>query len=179
MAEGDVGGGASIFWAISSDGINWTPYNTSNVFETNSVCSSGCSNNNPGLAGMPDGSFAGMSFVTYGSSYTSGWGDWHLYRSDFIINPQNNDCSQCATTSCDYACSETLGTNTYGYCAYPGSTDQALCCTCESIPPVPDCSACVSAGISGCVEACAGAGYSIGICGAPGSTDPSECCSCF
>jgi len=174
MVQGDVGD-FHISWSTSPDGINWLPYNLSRTIVTNPQLPSGGSNNNAGIAGTADGSFSGMTFVSYGSSYQVGWGDWHLYRTDIIINPVENNCSDCVQTSCDLACSQTLKVNAEGFCAVPGSTDGGDCCSCSVPFPAQDCSACAD----GCVAACVGAGHNTGICGIPGSVNPSLCCACF
>jgi len=174
LVQGDVGD-THITWSVSPNGINWMPYNLSHTLATNPQLPSGGSNNNPGLAGLPDGSFSGMTFASFGSSYQVGWGDWHLYRTNIIVNPVQNNCSACVATSCDLGCSGALKVTAEGYCAMPGSTNGGDCCSCSVPIPVPDCSGCAS----GCVAACMGAGFNTGICGAPGSVDPAACCSCF
>ncbi|KAH3763501.1 hypothetical protein Pelo_4641 [Pelomyxa schiedti] len=177
MIQGDVGS-TLITWATSSDGISFTPYNESHSIVTNPSLPSGGDNNNPGLAGLPDGTLgSGYTWGAYGSSYEPiTWGNWHLYRSNIVLQPGLSDCSQCAENSCDWACTKTLGKLSYGTCAYPGSTDQTKCCSCSTIPTESNCDACAP---TGCVSACRGSGYTMGICGRPGSTDPSNCCTCY
>eukprot|EP01121_Diplochlamys_sp_Union-15-3_P008263 TRINITY_DN2182_c0_g1_i1.p1 TRINITY_DN2182_c0_g1~~TRINITY_DN2182_c0_g1_i1.p1 ORF type:complete len:415 (-),score=68.69 TRINITY_DN2182_c0_g1_i1:93-1337(-) len=177
MFQGDVGS-KNITWSVSPNGISFLPYDGSRNVQTNPNLPSGGTNNNPGIAGLPDGTVgAASSWVAYGSSYQAGWGDWHLYRTDFVLDPDQNDCHRCAYGGhCDFACTATLGSTTMGYCAYPGSTDQAKCCSCEPFPPQADCHLCEPVG---CVAGCLGAGYEIGVCGSPGGTNPNNCCSCF
>lgn len=174
LAQGDVGSDA-ITWSTSADGITWAPYNGSALLRTNPALPKGGTNNNPGLAGLPDGSFSGQTFAMYGSSYKVGWGDWHLYRTDVVVDPAQADCSSCAGThsDCDRACAQVTGKASYGTCAVPGSTDPSNCCSCAPYPAVPDCSACAP---SGCSAAC---GAKAGVCAAPGSTDPTRCCRCM
>jgi len=176
MMQGDVGG-PNITWATSTDGLIFTPYSGSRNVLTNPSLPHDGTNNNPGVAGLPDGSMGyGSSFVAYGSSYQAGWGYWHLYRTDFALDPQSNDCHGCAQPNCDFACSVTLGKTATGICKFPGSKDGGHCCECTPFQNEPDCSACEPVG---CVAGCRGAGYDVGICGIPGSTNPNLCCSCL
>jgi hypothetical protein len=166
-----------IFWATSPDGVNFTPYDASRVLVTNPTLPSPAGrNHNPGIASDVEGSFDGMSFVMYGSSYDSVRTiDWDLYRSNFIINPAQNDCSGCVADSCDRGCSVTFNTPQQGHCVAPGSHNPGSCCSCTPAPTPKDCSGCTA----GCVSACIGAGFSVGICSAPGSQNPSACCGCY
>jgi hypothetical protein len=174
MVQGEVDT-QTIVWTASWDGITWLPYDPARAISSNTDMPIDGQNHNPGLAGDPLGAFDGMTFVIYGSSYESGWGLWHLYRSDLVVDPDQNDCSQCVSGSCDLGCSTALGGSATGYCGVPGSTDPGACCSCTAVAPEPDCSVCAP---GGCVAACRAAGFSIGMCGAPGSTDPAVCCSC-
>jgi hypothetical protein len=178
MVQGDVGS-TVMTWSVSVDGTQWLPYNTSSGRDlaTNpSAASLGGSNNNPGLAGLPDGSIGGDSWVLYGSSYAAGWAHWSLYRSNLTVNPAANDCSGCARNSCDEACARVLGAAAWGQCAHPGSRDPAACCECTAAPVPADCHQCAP---GGCVAACRAAGAHVGICARPGSADPAYCCACL
>lgn len=174
MVQGEVDT-KTIVWTASFDGISWLPYDASRSVASNTDMPGDGQNHNPGLAGDGLGSFDGMTYVVYGSSYKSGWGAWHLYRSDILVGSPQNDCTGCVENSCDWGCSAGLGTEATGHCAVPGSQSQANCCSCEAVPAASDCSACAP---QGCVAACRAAGHSIGFCGNPGSTDPAACCSC-
>eukprot|EP01113_Clastostelium_recurvatum_P005049 TRINITY_DN12246_c0_g1_i1.p1 TRINITY_DN12246_c0_g1~~TRINITY_DN12246_c0_g1_i1.p1 ORF type:complete len:411 (-),score=56.46 TRINITY_DN12246_c0_g1_i1:31-1131(-) len=175
MVQGDVGD-KHISYAMSKDGVHFTPYNLNNTIATNPNLPSGGTNNNPGLASESDGTFSGMTITAYGSSYTAGWGDWHLYASYILVDPNANDCTACAYMSCDFQCEKVLGSPQWGFCAHPHSKNGQACCDCTAIPAVPDCHVCAP---EGCVAGCVGAGYQMGICGSPGSSNPSACCSCF
>ena len=72
MIQGDVGSPV-LTYSTSADGVTWQSYNPSqHSIDTNPSLPSGGSNNNPGLASMPDGSIDGMSFAGYGSSVSPG-----------------------------------------------------------------------------------------------------------
>ena len=205
LVQGDVGS-SELTWSTSDDGgVTWQPcvaggsvalltgdelftscaplacapgrYNAAHSIATNPALPPGGTNNNAGIAGAPDGSFAGDTFIEYGSSYTAGWGDWHLYRSDIVMDAAANNCTHCAPNSCDWACSQASPSTpvVYGRCAVPGSTDPARCCECSTPPTPPSCAACAP---TGCVAACSAAGHATGWCANPGSTDPSVCCAC-
>jgi hypothetical protein len=80
-------GATTLTWSSSPDGLTWQPYDpTDRSIATNPTLVSGGSNNNPGFASLPDGSFDGATFAGYGSSYQPGWGVWHLYRTNFIVD---------------------------------------------------------------------------------------------
>jgi len=178
MAQGDVGD-KIISWSASSNGVDFLPYDVTRNIATNPSLPPKGTNNNPGFATLPDGTIgSGTSFVVYGSSYGSGgWGMWHLYRSDVLVEPKMNNCTACVPNSCDYGCS-IINKGTYtGLCAYPGSTDRKQCCSCQAWDEGPTCTACTPG--SKCVAACRGAKFSVGICGRPGSTDPRNCCTCY
>lgn len=179
MVQGDVGS-TRLSYSLSQDGQNWLPFdNSSRTVQTNpslpSPCQPPCSNNNPGLASFPDGSFHGATFTQYGSSYPAPdpWGAWHLYRSELTLSPALNDCSGCAALGCDMACSQVKGTTSIGVCEFPGSKDPGKCCRCDPYDDPKPCSSCAPAG---CVNACVGAGHTAGICGP--AKDPSDCCIC-
>jgi len=176
MFQGDVGS-AYITWSNSTDGIYFEAYDVTRRIVTNPSLPTGGTNNNVGIAGLPDGTIAGASFVSYGSSYRVGWGDWHLYRTDYMYDPQKNNCSACAGgNGCDYACQKTLNDKTArGICVFPNSTNQGKCCEC-ALWQEPDCWACAP---TGCTVACRGAGHATGACGWPGSRNPSQCCVCY
>eukprot|EP00040_Diaphanoeca_grandis_P041262 m.262693 g.262693 ORF g.262693 m.262693 type:complete len:1058 (-) comp46733_c0_seq1:105-3278(-) len=184
MVQGDVGS-SEISWSISEDGFSWLPYNNgSRAIVTNSdlpkPCTPPCSNNNPGLAALPDGSFSGSTFVLYGSSYTptgggSSWGSWHLYRSNIDVDATNGGgCRLCAPNGCDLACSANANATVEGTCAFPGSTDPGSCCSCGPVVNRNPCSECAP---TGCLDACRSAGHVAGACGA--GKDPQDCCVCF
>jgi hypothetical protein len=173
LVQGDVGD-TVITYSYSKDGVHFEPYNRAHAVATNPNLPSGGSNNNPGMASDPDGTFSGMTWVAYGSSYTVGWGDWHLYASGFVVNPTQNDCSTCAAYSCDFQCSRNNGQTAYGYCVAPGST-KGVCCICDAYPMYPNCAKCQPDPV-GCVASCRAAKYNTGTC-AIGLT-PSACCSC-
>jgi hypothetical protein len=175
MVQGEVDT-KTIVWTSSWDGVSWLPYDASRNVAYNTNIPADGQNHNPGLAGDASGTFDGMTFVMYGSSYQSGWGAWRLYRSDIVVDPQENDCSGCVENSCDWGCSGALGVEATGHCSVPGSQSQGNCCSCEDVPGVADCSACAP---QGCVAACKSAGHSIGFCANPGSTDPGACCRCY
>jgi len=162
-------------WTASWDGLSWLPYDPGRGIASNTSIPADGQNHNPGLAGDSLGGFDGMTFVMYGSSYESGWGTWHLYRSDIVVEATENDCSKCVQNSCDWGCSGALGVEAVGHCEVPGSQSQASCCSCTEVIPEPDCGACAA---GGCVAACRAAGHSVGSCGVPGSVDPTACCSC-
>jgi hypothetical protein len=177
MVQGDVGS-TVISYATSRDGINFTAYDPSaRTIATNSqLPTNSPSNNNPGLVGMPDGSFGGMTQVIYGSSIASGgWAQWQLFRSDAVLDPSASDCSSCVENSCDFGCRQANGT-TAGQCAVPGSTNAADCCDCVPYSLQVGCGACAP---GGCVAACRAASYQAGICAVPGSTNSSDCCACL
>lgn len=173
MIQGDVGD-SHIAWSVSKDGVNWLPYDLNRTLNTNPDIIPGGSNNNPGIAGEPSGSFSGQTWVAYGSSYRSG-AAWHLYRTDIVVNPDQNNCI-CDDGSCDLNCSQLKGVTMWGTCKYPNQSNPIACCECDIPPQDPDCSACAP---EGCGAACVGAGYQTGTCGTPGSSNPSDCCSCF
>ncbi|MEB2313958.1 MAG: hypothetical protein OZ921_07705 [Sorangiineae bacterium] len=175
MVQGEVDT-KQIVWTASSDGVHWLPYDPSRSIAFNTSMPADGRNHNPGLAGDALGHFDGMTFVMYGSSYESGWGKWHLYRSDIVVEPAENDCSQCAEDSCDWACSKTLASEQVGHCAHPGSAEVGKCCACAAAPAESDCAACAP---GGCVVACRAGGHSIGACSVPGSKDPAACCACY
>lgn len=170
-----------ITWAVSADGLWFTPYDAGRTLASNPDLPTGggpVSNHNPGLAGDELGQFNGMTFVVYGSSYPvtgDTWGHWHLYRSDVVVDPAQTDCSGCVANSCDDGCQKVLGTPATGTCAAPGAPAGAtLCCACTATPPPADCRACAA----GCVTACRAGGAETGTCAIPGSTDPTACCAC-
>ena len=179
MVQGDVGD-TRISWAFSSDGKSFSPYSAQRVIETNpklpSPCVAPCSNNNPGFASLPDGSFTEALFVQYGSSYPADnpWGAWHLFRSDVSVLPFNQSCVGCAPAGCDHACSRQLGVTSTGTCQHPGSVDPGLCCTCAPYSDPQPCSVCAP---NGCNAACHSAGHKVGVCG--DGRNPSDCCTCF
>lgn len=176
MVQGDVGS-TVISYATSPDGINWTTYDPSvRNITTNPSLPSGGSNNNPGLVGQPDGSFAGMTSVVYGSSPVPGWGKWLLYNTEawFV----NASCEHCAENSCDFACRNADGTQR-GQCAVAGSSNPGACCECYPYAIPAGCGSCVGTGMSGCVEACRQAGHTTGFCVVPGSTSATDCCTCM
>lgn len=176
MVQGDVGS-TVLSYATSHDGVNWTSYNPAiRNISTNPDLPSGGSNNNPGLVGQPDGSFAGMTSVVYGSSPVPGWGKWLLYNSQAFFT--NASCENCCQNSCDFACRNSEGTQR-GQCSVSGSTNPAGCCECYSYAIPAGCGACVGAGVTGCVAACRAAGKTTGYCAKPGSTNPTDCCTCM
>jgi len=173
QAEVDV---QKVSWAVSNDGVHFSPYDATRYLEGNPALPAGGTNHNPGIASDAEGYFTGTSFVVYGSNYLTGVGiDWHMYRSNFTLNPKENDCTACAPNSCDWLCSTTVKTNQVGTCVVPGSSDSGKCCACAPAVEKPDCKGCSAA----CGTACVGAGYSVGVCAAPGSTNPSSCCGCY
>jgi hypothetical protein len=178
LVQGEVGS-ASLQYALSKDGIHWLPL--SSQLAVNPV-SAGGANHNPGLVADARGTFDGMTSVLYGSSYPpAGWGQWHLARTEVVLNPGQNDCSHCADVSCDQACSALFSSNRAGSCAVPGSVDPGRCCACAAVAPDPsdtDCHACAP---QGCVTACraASSANQTGYCAAPGSQDPGACCVCL
>ena len=111
-----------ITWAVSWDGLTFTPYDPARTIASNPDLPSGggaVSNHNPGLAADTSGQMDGMTFVVYGSSYpTSGdpWGHWHLYRSDLVVDPGANDCQPCVANSCDDGCQKVLRQPATGTC---------------------------------------------------------------
>ncbi len=176
LVQGEVDT-VEIPWATSADGVHFTPFDPSRVLTTNHTFPDESGrNHNPGIASDAEGAFGGMSFVVYGSTYgVAHTFDWHLYRSNFIINPAESDCSGCVADSCDRGCSVTAGAARIGHCAAPGSLDPGQCCACELPPQRADCSACTE----GCVAACEGASFDVGVCANPGSSDPDTCCGCY
>lgn len=166
-----------IFWAVSSDGVHFTPWDSSRILATNPALPEPAGrNHNPGIASLSDGSFSGMSFVVYASTFQPDNPLWsHLYRSDIIIDPDSTDCSGCVADSCDRGCTVTAGAPRVGECVNPGSTSPGQCCACAPEPAIADCSECAD----GCVAACVGATFSVGVCAAPGSQNPSSCCGCY
>ncbi len=176
MVQGDVGSSV-LTYSTSADGKSWSPYNPSvRMVATNPNLPAGGTNNNPGLVGLPDGSFDGMTTVVYGSSVTAGWGDWKLYSSSAVLNVSSAQCLQCVKNSCDYGCRDSSGTQ-MGKCAVPFSTNAQDCCDCIPYVLPQTCSGCVAAGA--CVAACRDAGYATGVCASPGGRNSSDCCSCI
>jgi len=175
MIQSDVGS-TVVTWSTSSDGINFLPYDINRNIITNPNLPNGGSNNNPGIAGLPDGTIgSGATFSAYGSSLSANWGDWLLYRTNIVLNPGSEDCSTCVgSNGCDYGCSMNTGHTQIGTCVYPGAPP-GPCCSCTSWSPGLTCGQCAP---SGCVAACRGAGYVGGICEIPGSTNSSACCAC-
>lgn len=179
--QGDVGA-SQLTWTTSPDGVSWLPYvQGQRTLPTNPAlppsCASPCSNNNPGLAGLADGSFTDNTYFLYGSSYgADAWGDWHLFRNDLVVTNNTSaggDCRACAPNGCDFLCS-TGGQTMLGHCAVPGSTDPGHCCECQPfVQPTP----CASCAPNGCVQACVGAGHAAGVCGS--AAGPGDCCVCF
>eukprot|EP01090_Pellita_catalonica_P007465 TRINITY_DN18050_c0_g1_i1.p1 TRINITY_DN18050_c0_g1~~TRINITY_DN18050_c0_g1_i1.p1 ORF type:complete len:348 (-),score=24.46 TRINITY_DN18050_c0_g1_i1:309-1352(-) len=176
MFQGDVGSNAIYWSAGSGDGKHFLPFTESRKINTNPNLPQHGTDNNPGVAGLPDGTLgSGSGFVAYGSNYVVGWGKWHLYRTSFINEPAVNNCSFCAgPNGCDFACQGALRTTAVGKCAFPFSIDPAKCCSCTIIP-TNDCSACAE---GGCAATCAKIGHHTGYCDHPGSRDPSRCCAC-
>ena len=176
MVQGDVGS-AVLTYSTSPDGKNWSTYSpTTRSVDTNPSLPSGGTNNNPGLVGLPDGSFDGMTNVVYGSSVTAGWGDWKLYASSAVLNATSSSCLGCVENSCDFGCRNSNGSE-LGMCAVPFSKNSADCCTCVPRSFPATCGACVAGG--GCVAACRAAGYATGICSVPGSKNSADCCACI
>ncbi|CUI15373.1 Hypothetical protein, putative [Bodo saltans] len=175
MVQGDVGS-STLTYSTSPDGIHWSAYaEPQRIISTNPNLPSGGTNNNPGLVGLPDGSFDGMTTVIYGSSVTVGWGDWKLYASSGVLNTTTSDCLTCAENSCDFACRDASGTKE-GKCAAPMSRNGLDCCDCVPRVFPAACENCVAGG--DCVAGCRLLGYATGVCASPGGTNPLACCSC-
>eukprot|EP01119_Soliformovum_irregulare_P013733 TRINITY_DN3686_c0_g1_i1.p1 TRINITY_DN3686_c0_g1~~TRINITY_DN3686_c0_g1_i1.p1 ORF type:complete len:387 (-),score=86.86 TRINITY_DN3686_c0_g1_i1:163-1323(-) len=129
MVQGDVGG-PNITWSVSEDGLHFAKYDTDFRINTNPNLPSGGTNNNPGIAGLPDGTMGdGMTWIGYGSSYTTGWGDWHMFRSQMISHVEDSACNECTQNTCDWACQQG-SRSMMGYCGYPYSHDGERCCVC-------------------------------------------------
>lgn len=176
LIQGDVGDKV-LSWSVSTNGVDFIPYNRSRNIVTNPELIPQGSNNNPGFATLPDGTIgSGTTSVMYGSSYKSEWGYWHLYRSDVVLEPRISNCTACVLNSCDFGCSNIKQTTSVGTCAYPGSSDPAKCCSCQVWNEGSTCAACAP---NGCVSSCRMAQFFTGVCGVPGSTDPKYCCTCY
>jgi hypothetical protein len=180
LLQGDVGS-PEITWSLSGDGgLTWLPWSANRTIEVHNASCKGCANHNPGLAGLPDGSFGGRTFSLYGSSFEDPgqWGRWHLFRSDVGVGPSADACTKCAPNGCDHACSAAGGKTRQGTCKFPASTDPGRCCECDEYADPKPCAKC-AASAGGCVELCVRAGHLAGMC-AYGDGSPRDlCCTCF
>ena len=155
------------------------PWSSNHTIQVHNASCNGCANHNPGLVGLPDGSFGGRTFSLYGSSFQNPgqWGRWHLFRSDVGVGPSADSCTTCAPNGCDHACSA-RGKTQRGTCKFPASTDPGKCCECdEYIDPKPCAKCAASAG--GCVGLCIDAGHLAGMCGFGDGSPHGLCCTCF
>jgi hypothetical protein len=179
LVQGDVGS-PEITWSLSDDGgLTWLAWSRNHTIVVHNASGPGQANHNPGLAGLPDGSFGGRSFSLYGSSFEDPgqWGRWHLFRSDIGIGPTATGCAACAPNGCDHACS-VGGKTQRGLCKFPVSTDPGQCCECEEYVDPKPCAKC-AASVGGCVELCIKAGHLAGMCAFGDDSPDGLCCTCF
>ena len=179
LVQGDVGS-PEITWSLSGDGgHSWLPWSRNHTIAVHNASGPGQANHNPGLAGLPDGSFGGRSFSLYGSSFEDPgqWGRWHLFRSDIGVGPTATGCAACAPNGCDHACSAG-GKTQRGLCKFPASTDPGKCCECDEYVDPKPCAKC-AASAGGCVELCIKAGHLAGMCAFGDDSPNGLCCTCF